>query len=219
MNEEEVKVSEEEEKERYRPIGWIGDNIEVYLEPLSFNICVDDLLDTNSAVDFLELLQGADYDVKFYNGGFNVAGDSIALTFENVECRLGFEIFTITRKDFEWDDLEWLEKKLEDPEWLEECDEEEEEEDYFAIYSCPTAQLNYVLHIRDVKDVKDAFDNMLEYLQGSRGFKDKHDELKIIRQLKAVFADKKIRLVMPKLAKTFTKILDEIEEKLQKDLE
>jgi hypothetical protein len=216
-------MSEEKEietSERKEVIGWIGDDIEVYFEPLSFNICVDDLLDTNSASDFLELLRNANPDdVEFYCGGFKLAGDSVALTFENVKCRPGYAIFTITRADFDWGDLKWLEKKMEDPEWLEEainkCDEEKEE-DYFAIYSCPTADLNYVLHIHDVKD---AFDNLLEYLQESVEIEDENDELEIIRQLKAVFADKKVRLVMPKLAKAFTKILDEIEEKLQKDLE
>jgi hypothetical protein len=209
------------EEETYS-LGWIGDNVEVYLESLSFNINCDDLLDTDSANDFLELLRDADdVELDFYRGGFRVVSDSIALTFENVECRPGFEIFTITRVDFDWDDLEWLEKKIkEDPEWvekrlkeLEEMEEEEGEEDYFVVYSCPIAQGNYVSHL----DPKDIFDDLLEYLDSViPRIKNVKNRLKVVEQLKVIFTNKKVRLIMPKLSKTFIKLLDQMEKELKK---
>jgi hypothetical protein len=150
----------------------------------------------------------ADCNISQKNYCLYVDSDIEALYFENVKCQPGFELYAITAV------REWrygAEHKMH----------------YFGMYSCPTAQNNYVIHY-EVAELDKLIDNLLEYIANVLG--DEYIEYipryiadialgcgyvirnaEIIDQLKAIATSETVRDRMPEFAEALLSTLSKLE--------
>jgi hypothetical protein len=186
--------------------GWfIGDRIKVYFDKLNVNFSIDDILDTESAENLLLLVGLADCNISHKGFCLYVDSDIEALYFENIKCQPGFELYAITAVE-------------------ESRYGAGHEMHYFGMYSCPTAQNNYVAHY-EVAELDKLIDKLLEYTADVLG--DDYIEYipgyitlgcpryvirnaEIIDQLKAIAISETVRDRMPEFAEALLSKLSEL---------